>query len=210
MIYAYDKLYLEKAQNLFGEMFDFAVYDLGYELNDFYDLFLNSNYEKAISMGDPFVIAGLSGIELAYKITQRYDIKPHYSYDRSPEFWAGYSLAYYQWYTHLSFREINQFISIDKIVLMYPKYHEMDMCQFVDYLNERYNEYHPMTNLKTKRLSCGLSQSELAKITGISVRTIQQYEQRVKAINAAKVETVMALAQAMTCSVNDIMEYNIE
>ena len=52
MIYAYDKVYLRIAQRSLGEMLSYAVYDLGYELEDYYKRFLQSEYsmrfQKAI------------------------------------------------------------------------------------------------------------------------------------------------------------------
>ena len=41
MIHAYDKVYLEKARTALGRMLDFAVYDLKYEVEDFWGLFLD-------------------------------------------------------------------------------------------------------------------------------------------------------------------------
>ena len=42
MTHAYDKLYLDKAQTALGRMLDFAVYDLKYDISEFFDLFLVS------------------------------------------------------------------------------------------------------------------------------------------------------------------------
>ncbi len=73
-----------------------------------------------------------------------------------------------------------------------------------------YNNRKEGTNLKTLRLNAGLSQSELAEISDIPVRTIQQYEQKQKNINAAKAETVVKLAKALNTSVEKLMEIEIE
>ena len=43
MIHAYDKIYLDKARNSLGRMLDYAVYDLEYNLTDFWNLFINCN-----------------------------------------------------------------------------------------------------------------------------------------------------------------------
>ena len=67
-------------------------------------------------------------------------------------------------------------------------------------------KYQVMTNLKTRRMAAGLSQSGLAKETGVSVRTIQQYEQRQKDINKASVERLLAFAKRLYCDVEDLME----
>lgn len=62
-----------------------------------------------------------------------------------------------------------------------------------------------MTALKTMRESRGMSQSQLAKRSGISIRIIQHYEQGFRDINNAKVTTVVKLAEALDCGVRDIM-----
>ena len=40
MIRAYDKIYLEKARTALGRMLDFAVYDLKYDINVFFRMFI--------------------------------------------------------------------------------------------------------------------------------------------------------------------------
>ena len=40
MIHAYDELYLERARSVMAHMLDYAVHGLGYELEDFFKLFL--------------------------------------------------------------------------------------------------------------------------------------------------------------------------
>jgi len=207
MIHAYDSLYLNDARKKLAVMLDFAVNDLKYNIKDFYNLFLYSQYRIKIENGDYNFIAGKSGIELAYDITNKTNIKPKHRMDRTEEYWAGYALSYYEWYTSLSFIKINSFISIEEIISMYPKYHEMDIMQFVDALNEKYNSINTITNLKAKRLEAKISQSELSKISGVPVRTIQQYEQKVKNINSAKVETLISLSNSLSCDIKDIIEY---
>ena len=51
---------------------------------------------------------------------------------RSPEYWAGWSLAYYQWASNKTFSEINKSADINKIINLYNPYHEMDIRQFCD------------------------------------------------------------------------------
>ena len=67
MIRAYDKLYLEKARTNLGRMLDFAVYDLHYEIDIFFDLFVTSGVAARFESGDFTLIAGMSGVELAYR-----------------------------------------------------------------------------------------------------------------------------------------------
>ena len=61
------------------------------------------------------------------------------------------------------------------------------------------------SRLKFYREEKGLSQSELAKKSGVPLRNIQAYEQGYKDINKAQVITVLQLAEALECDVYDII-----
>ena len=62
-----------------------------------------------------------------------------------------------------------------------------------------------MSRLQDKRKVAGMSQSELAKKSGVNVRLIQHYEQGTKDINKAQVITVLQLAEALDVDVYDII-----
>ena len=49
-------------------------------------------------------------------------------------------------------------------------------------------------------------QDQLAKLTGIPVRTIQQYEQGQKDINRARAEYLIALSRALYCDPQLLLE----
>ena len=211
MIHAYDKIYLDKARTALGRMLDFAVYDLKYDIEDFFALFITSGIAARFEKGDYSVIVGMSGVELAYKVLEltkgeETRIKPQYSADRSEEYWAGWALAYYQWDTALSFEEIVRAVPMKRIVQMYSPYHEMDIRQFCDKMSERYRAAQPETNLKALRQRSGLSQRELAEQSGVPLRTIQQYEQRQKSINKAQAEYLLMLARTLCCDIEDLIE----
>lgn len=211
MIHAYDKVYLEKAQTALGRMLDFAVHDLNYDLRSFFDLFISSGIAARFERGDFTVIVGMSGVELCYLVLEKANqtvnrIKPRYTVNRSPQYWTGWALAYYQWYTALQFQQIIQCIPINEILNLYTPYHEMDFRQFCNKMNELYAAAHPDTNLKTLRVKSGLSQRELSEISGVPLRTIQQYEQRQKNINKAQAEYLILLAQALCCKPDDLLE----
>ena len=211
MIHAYDKLYLEKAQYALARMLDFAVYELDYSLEKFFGLFLGTGVADRFGSGDYELLVGRSGVELAYTVLEEAGIPldripVHYPIDRSDVYWAGWVLAYYQWYTALSFAEITEAVSITEIAAMYTTYHEMDIRQFTDHMNELYLQATPDTNLKRLRKKAGLSQSALAEISGVPLRTIQQYEQRQKNINKAQAQYVAMLARALYCKMEDLLE----
>lgn len=212
MIHAYDKTYLELARTSLGRMLDFGVYDLKYDISDFFDKFIKSGLADKFGNGDTATLAGKSGVELAYEVLERSgenarDIKPQFSVSRSEEYWTGWALAYYQWKTSLPFAEIIKYIPITEIKALYTPYHEMDIRHFVDKMNELYKLAKPETNLKIYRKRANLSQKELAEISEIPLRTIQHYEQRQKNINKAQAEYLVKLSKALNCSVENLLEY---
>ncbi len=211
MTHAYDKLYLEKARATLALMFDFAVNDLLFGLDEFYGMFVRSGVAEAFGSGDCTMIAGRSGVELTYEILNicgvpMPEIDEDYQVPRSREYWFGWALAYYQWSSGLSFEEIARYVPVDVIIGMYEPYHEMDIRSFCERMDELYIAARPQSSLKLKRLEAGLSQSQLANLSGVPVRSLQQYEQRQKNINKAQAEYLVALAQVLCCAVTDIME----
>ena len=60
--------------------------------------------------------------------------------------------------------------------------------------------------LKCIRSAHGLSQAQLAKRSGIGLRSIQMYEQRNKDINRAEAGSLLKLARALGCEMEDLLE----
>lgn len=211
MIHAYDKVYLEKARTVLGRMMDYAVYDLQFDLAEFFDLFVTTGIAERFGQGDFSVIAGMSGVELACYVLEQSGIsgeriRPNYTTDRSEEYWCGWAMAYYQWETALEFEEIVRYVPIKTILSLYSPYHEMDIRQFCDRMNELYRFAKPETNLKCLRQKTGFSQRQLSEVSGVPLRTIQQYEQRQKSINKAQAEYLVKLAKALCCRAEDLIE----
>lgn len=210
MMRAYDELYLGKARMTLAWMFDYAVNGCRIEIEDFYRMFLMSSYAQRFETGNCSVVAGLSGVELAQRVIWEHDEqrelpKPIFSLDRSPEYWLGFYLSYYQWYNNLKFEQITSKVTIRDILLMYRKYHEMDVMHFVVALDEMRQE-RQVARLQEYRKRICLSQRELAEKADVPLRTIQQYEQKQKNINHARVDYVIRLAQALYCRPDDLME----
>lgn len=212
MIHAYDKVYLEKARTTLARMLDFAVYDLDYDIEVFFNMFIDSGIAAKFEKGDFHLIAGKSGVELAYEVAEisgedKRNIKPIYTANRSEEYWTGWALAYFQWKTGLSFAEIVKYVPIKDVLSLYNPYHEMDIRQFTDKMTELYKSAKPDTNLKIIRTRLNLTQKELSDISQVPVRTIQQYEQRQKNINKAQTEYLVMLSKALSCRIEDLLEY---
>ena len=204
---AYSDLYINDAQDWLGEFFETSIYVLNVDLKEVWKRFILSQYSLSFGSGDPFTILGKSGSEVAFELCgKRVDSLP-FIYDRPPEYWLGWALAYYQWYKNIPFHFITNHIDIETILLLYKKYHEIDIMHFCNEMDRLIKTHRKETNLKRLRKNRGLSQKELADITSIPIRTIQQYEQRQKNINKAQANYIFLLAQALSCSPKDLLEY---
>ena len=60
--------------------------------------------------------------------------------------------------------------------------------------------------LQEVRKAAGLSQSELAKLSGVNVRTIQEYEYGRKIVDTAKISITVALAEALQVPMSELLE----
>ncbi len=205
MIPAYNKLYLTDARRCLANSLDYAVYSLGFDLSDYYAAFINSDLCTRFEYGDPFIISGKSGVELALMVASGIDETAAYK-DRvyhdgkTPEYWIGWALAFYQWYSACSFKLLNDEIPITTILEMYDKYHEMDIMHFVERINEMRQAVRCSTYLKKYRQLRGFSQSELAELSNIPLKTLQHYEQGDKPLARANAAYVISLARILDCS----------
>ncbi len=211
MIHAYQEIYLSNAQAALGDAFDYAVNTCGILGSDFVKLFVASSVSKRMENGEPAYVAGKSGIEIVMEIVaetmgKKLQIKPEPQFGRSREYWIGWAVAYYQWYSGRRFGDIFKVLSFGDLQRMYDTLHEADILKFVDVAEKRIREAFPETSLKRIRGTYGYSQAELAERAGVSLRSIQMYEQRNKDINKASVETVYRMAKALGCTVEDLVE----
>jgi DNA-binding transcriptional regulator YiaG len=160
---------------------------------------------------------------IAYERTQ-----PRYTKSLSPEYWCGNALARMQWESGLPFEEIvrtfqpqafitgygrDRFSFLDSLPLDIT---ETERAAKIRSFGEHFAEdavshfisetAEPVsagasrdTPLKKMRIKNGLSQSGLAKASGVPLRTIQQYEQRQKDLAKARAEYLIALSRALGC-----------
>ena len=207
---AYDELYLNKARTSLGSMLHFAVYDLKYDLTEFYRMCLNSGIAERFGHGESGLIAGRSGIELAYTVlytvTGKYcNTKPSYAMNKSPEYWAGWALAYYQWHSNQSFNRIDETVPIKEIVNMYSPLHEADILKYVEIMDNKMSKSSAVSRLARLRSYAGLTQRMLADRSGVSIRMIEQYEQGRKDLSKASAETILKLSQVLRCSMEELL-----
>ena len=211
MMYAYDEMYLNDATRNLGEAFDYAAMVLNIPMDDFLDMFIVSGIADQFAAGVPKFVSGLSGTELVWEVLSRtgknIDMPASQTeYDYSPEYWCGWILAFYQWNTGKSFREIRKYLPMKEIYKLYPTLHEASEEKFVDIANSILERKNLPTKLQTVRKAIGLSQKELSEKSGVTLRMIQQYEQRAKDINKSTASNLFALAQALGCKAEDLLE----
>lgn len=207
--YPYD--YLLTAQRIMGDMLDFAVNSCEMELDQFYGLFLTSDISMQFQNGNPTYIAGKTGCELMKEVVATSGMKPvtnedEMYLDKTPEYWTGWALAYYQWYTCRPFMKINKAVPVNRVLSMYDVYHEMDISHFVDTMNGLWDKFYRETNLKRIRKTAGFTQHELAELSGVPVRQIQLFEQRQRNINHTKAIDVVKLGRVLGCKPEDLLQ----
>lgn len=213
MTHAYAEEYLNDAMDNLGEAFDYAVNACLLDIDEFMDLFIASGYSDSFGKGNPKYVSGLSGTELVMEIIKKSGKQMSFpeqqtEYDCSPEYWCGWILAYYQWMTSRSFKDIRNNLSMPEIRKLYGTLHEAAEEKFVDTVNAIIRKKGAPSKLQQQRKRCGYSQKELAERAGVNLRTLQQYELKTKDISKASVRTVLALANVLGCRAEDLLEHS--
>lgn len=211
MIYAYDKDYLYYAQNNFGHMVDFAVNTCDYTVDEYFQMFLASNVCRQFEDGNPAYLVGKTGCELVRQVVAEVRGKEISEadvmyLDKSPEFWLGWSLAYYVWEKNCKFSYIFRAVSPENMLNMYDTLHEADVSKFVMNIDLTLKEYYKQSAIARYRAYHKLSQAMLAEKSGVNIRIIQSYEQGLRDINKAQFSTVMKLADALECAPEELLE----
>ena len=210
-IRAYDELYLQSAQNVLGHSVDFAVMSLDVNPDDYGNALCVSPAAVQFSVGNPRYTAGMNGCEFAREVLDSADIpftdvEDVMYLDKSPEYWAGWALAFYQWHSGLSFSEILSAVPLSRIIGMYHPFHEADVSSFASAMDSELRSRHPDTRLREYRDSKGFTQAALAEYSGVPLRQIQLMEQRQRDINRTSAETLFKLCRALGCKMEDLLE----
>ena len=214
MMHAYEETYLNDAMNNLGDMFDYAICDLGRDAEEFYSQFLVSGVAEKFGEGNPRYVAGLSGPELAMEVLRATEGKqpettPSVVYERSPEYWSGWILAYYQWLSGQGFAYMRKRgVTFSKVRDLYPTLHEADVTKFVSVADRMIEEdrREKPSRIQQMRKNRGLTQRELAERSGTSLRMVQLYEQKQQDIRKAEAQTLVSLALVLGCDVVDLFE----
>lgn len=211
MVHSYSDLYLDDAMDNLGNYFDYMINELDYSPTDAYTLFLKSGVAEEFGSGNPKYIAGMSGVDLAVDVLHR--IKNEYveieivpKFSRSKEYWMGWIYAYYQWFKADSFKNVyNRGITPEFVLNQYETLHEADVSKFLETADYTYNNGNETSKLQIIRKERGFTQKQLARISGVSLRMVQLYEQKQQDISKAEVKSVLSLAGALNCEVDEIL-----
>ena len=203
MIHAYNELYVNDAMCTLAEVFSYVQDERQADI--LFRDFVMSGIAHQFGRGNPRYI-NMPSQALFYEIvgTKMPLIRP-VGMGRSPQYWCGFVLAYYQWYTGLSFEQIGRKLPPSQIMRMYYPLHEADLQKFVDVAN-RIVFQKETTNLARYRKNAGLSQIDLARYSDVSLRSIQLYEQRQLNINTAPANKLLKLSRVLGCTIEDLLE----
>lgn len=208
---AYDEMYLDDAMKNLGEAFDYVVNACKQDADAFMELFINGGIAASFGKGHPKYVAGMSGTELVMDVYRGAGIDFEFpdaqiEWECSPEYWSGWILAYYQWFSKRSFADIHSKVSVKEILRLYPTLHEASEEKFADVIDEIIMRRCVTSKLQLKRKLCGLTQRELAEKAEVNLRTLQEYELGRKDLSKASVQAVLAMAGVLGCRCEDILE----
>lgn len=203
MIRAYNEIYLNNVMHNLAALFDLAVNAMGTDPDEFAEKFYSSAIASGIENGNPNYLSGKSATEMLSLILKTDVPYTQIPLDRSPEYWAGWVLAYAQWYLNKPFKAILGVLPLSTLISLYNPYHEAPELKTVEKIKALFPSDCPLKRLRQLR---NLSQKQLAQLSGVKLRSIQCYEQGDIDIKNAQGETLYALAKVLDCSIEDLLQ----
>lgn len=226
-VHPYDGVYLDQAMNTLGKAVDFSEACLPGGTRYFLEAFYGSEAAASFSPPSPRPDVGVSGIELVLRVCggpesggldALLQIASSLPQSGSHEKrWIGSAIVRYQWETGITFREIGTFLTLEdleserrSLISSGSGDNWERLCQDLEQLRSdrtvRGDLAETATHLAKLRAKAGLTQTQLSYLSGVSLRSIQQYEQRAKNINRAQSRSVLALAKTLGCAMEDLLE----
>ena len=140
-VHAYSEDYLWGAQRVLGDMLDFGVNTCQLDMDFIMNKFIESGIAANFAIGNPKYVAGMTRCEVLRTVLEKTgEENPKENdimyVDKSPEYWTGWAVAYYQWYRNYKFQEIQSKVPVSEVVKMYIL-HEADVMKFVEIMDTR-------------------------------------------------------------------------
>ena len=128
-----------------GNMFDYAVNTCHIPIGKAAEYFVDSGVADQFGKGNPRYVAGRTGCELLWDCLWELNMEqPPYPAalyaEKTPAYWAGWALAYYQWLRSISFEEILTAVPMEQIERSYYPLHEADIRKFIEIMDEWMHE----------------------------------------------------------------------
>lgn len=178
------------------------------DIDEFMNYFILSGVAEQWEKGYPKFVCGMSGTELHHHVmyVMGDDSEwpdPVEDYYTGDDYWVGWILAYFQWYTGYSYKKIFAQISCKDLFRMYPAMHTASEDRAVDALLQMTSA---SKRLQAYRKRLGMSQRDLSVKSGVNIRTLQQYEIGAKDLNRAAVQTVLALSKTLAVTPEELID----
>lgn len=207
---SYSKNYLPYVAENLGTMLEYSA-ACGFKPDVFWNMFVLSDVAKGIEKGTVRFLVGYSAIDLTNYVVNTVSARksvllPKPFLDRSNCYWAGWALAQFQYHSGKTFFDINKALPIETVLNMYNVLHEADITKFFEIADERIRNVPSQSKLKRIRLARGVSQKELAEMSGVDIRSIQMYEQKRNNINKAQAETLLKMSKILGCTIEELLE----
>ena len=210
---AYDEKELPQVISTLGKAFEFAEKCLPEGAAGFCRRFANSSVAATCTGPDAHPEIGGSAIELVLDVNEDASIdtllmneKRLSKQETGRLRWEAELLCRYQWETRLPFPAVLRTLTEERLHALHADHAELPPAEVVQKISVPETHESTATNLARIRRERGLSQAGLAKASGVTLRSIQQYEQRKKDISHAQARSVLALAQALSCTMEELLE----
>lgn len=213
---AYDPALLEGVMGTMGKAFEFADRHVTGGLDHFMDLFSSSPVARTFEGPDATPRVGTSGIGLVMEVCEGgadAGLELMLMSERRPPrrlreraAWCGRVLAYHQWATGSTFREIMAYLGCEDLESLFSPDAPLSPQEASAQIALRFGKQGGPTRLRRARDAAGMTQAQLSRESGVSLRSVQQYEQRKKDVNRAQARSLLALAKALGCRMEDLME----
>ena len=197
------------AIELMGEMFEYSKCYLHIDGDEFFELLNCTHISEKLYNLDIIYIYGKSSIDIINDICLANDIKiktinKNKFLKSDKYYWLGIVIASYCYGKRISFKEIGKRIKPLQILKMYNTMHEAPHMKVIEEIDKIFDRQESI--LKNIRQSKNISQNELSVLSGVSLRSIQMYEQKKKNISKASFEIVKRLANSLSVELEDLYE----
>ena len=202
MIRAYNEIYLSDVMHNLAALFDIAINAMEIMPDEIAEKFVFSKVASGIESGNPDYISGKSATEMLSEILEKDVPYNQVPLDRFPEYWAGWVLAYSQWYLNKPFKELLDAVPLSNLIAKYHPYHEAPEEKTAEWIEDNLPVKNKLTYFRKLRK---LSKKQLADLSGVNIRSINYYEKDRSLLQKAQAETLYALAKTLDCTIEDLL-----